>query len=100
MDPRKRERGEHPYLPVVYKKMWPGAPVHRVAIVSFQVEDVLLRESIRPLCQCRRCSVMQDDERRAPRRPPQRMTVAVKIIRGVGISNDSFPVWHRSPLVL
>src|SRR4051812_35825599 len=99
MSTRHRQWCEHPDLLVIDKQMRTGFPAHLVAIISFQIKNMLLDEPVWPLRERWHRSVVQGNKGRPPCGPMERVRVAVKRIGGIGISDDSLPFTHRMLLV-
>src|SRR5829696_5734674 len=91
---RQGQRGKYPYLLIVDEQVRTSFPSLRIAIKPFEIENVLFCKSVRALRQGGRRSVVQYYKRGSPRRPTQRVAIAVEPIRVIAISNNSFPVRH------
>src|SRR5262245_42607317 len=100
MRARHRERREHPDLLVVDKEMRTGTPFLRIAVERLELPNVTQRESICPLGQRRNLRVVQNDERRTPCLPLQRVTILIEGVRVERLRHDAFPSSHRSLRVL
>src|SRR6266404_162968 len=74
-----------------------GFPVHLVAVIHFEVENVLFSKSVRPLCKGWHRGVVQNNERWTPCGPMECVRVAIECISGICVSYNSLPLTHLLP---